>query len=74
MSQKEVLSQQLLTAEQGVLGSMLIDERTVGPVLMTVSEEDFQLPEHRNIFRAFRELYSQGRMPDPILVNEHLGG
>ena len=74
MSQNELLSQQMLTAEQGVLGAMLIDERTVGPVLMTVSEDDFQMPEHRNIFRAFREIYGQGRTPDPILVNEHLGG
>lgn len=68
------LDERLLTAEQGVLGSMLVDTETVGPMLLAVSEEDFQVPENRNIFRAFRELYGQGRTPDPILVNEHLGG
>lgn len=74
MKPDQILSERLLTAEQGVLGSMLIDESTVGPMLMAVSAEDFQQTEHRNIFRAFRDLYGQGRAPDPILVNEHLGG
>ena len=68
------MGQQLRIAEQGVLGSMLIDAEIVGPMLMAVLEEDFQLPANRNVFRAFRELYSQGRAPDPILVNEYLGG
>lgn len=72
--QKEILSQRLLTAEQGVLGSMLIDGDMVGRVLMAVEEDDFRVPEHRSVFRAFRELYGQGRAPDPILVNERLGG
>ncbi len=72
--QKEILSQRLLTAEQGVLGSMLIDGDVVSRVLMTVEEDDFRVPEHRSVFRAFRELYGQGRAPDPILVNERLGG
>ena len=72
--QEKILSERLLTAEQGVLGSMLIDEEAIGPMLMAVSAEDFQRPENRNIFRAFRELYGQGRACDAILVNEHLGG
>lgn len=74
MTGQITLAEQLLTAEQGVLGSMLIDEETVGPMLMAVSEEDFQSPEHRNLFRAIKELYGQNRTCDPILVNEHLGG
>lgn len=61
-------------AGAGVLGAMLIDEEAIGPMLMAVSAEDFQRPENRNIFRAFRELYGQGKACDPILVNEHLGG
>lgn len=72
--QREILSQQLLTAEQGVLGSMLIDENAVGPMLMAVGPEDFQGLENRHIFQAFRELYGQGKACDPILVNERLGG
>lgn len=68
------LSERIITAEQGVLGSMLIDKDTIGPMLMAVSVEDFQMPENRNIFQAFRELYSQGKTCDAILVNEYLGG
>lgn len=70
----ELLSEQLVSAAAGVLGSMLLDEAAVGPVLQTVTEEDFQLPEHRNLFRAIRELYGQGKPCDAILVNEYLGG
>lgn len=69
-----ILSEQLMSAAAGVLGSMLIDEAAVGPMLMAVAESDFQLPEHRNLFRAIKTLHSQGRPADTILVNEQLGG
>ena len=71
---RELLSQQLMTAAVGVLGSMLIDETAVGPMLLAVDESDFQDPTQRNVFRAFRELHGAGRSVDPILVNERLGG
>ena len=71
---RELLSQQLMTAAVGVLGSMLIDETAVGPMLLAVDESDFQDPVQRNVFRAFRELHGAGRSVDPILVNERLGG
>ena len=72
--EQKILSERLLTAEQGVLGSMLIDESTIGSMIMALSEDDFQQPEYRHIFRAFRELYGNGRAADAILVNERLGG
>ena len=72
--QQKMLSERLLTAEQGVLGSMLIDGEAIGPMLAAVRPEDFQRPENRNIFQAFRELYGQGKACDPILVNEYMGG
>lgn len=73
-SPQELLSERLCNAEVGVLGSMLIDEAAVGPMLMAVAEADFQTPQYRSLFRAMRELYSAGSHVDPILVNEHLGG
>lgn len=69
-----LLSEQLTRAATGVLGSMLIDEAAVGPMLMAVTESDFQLPGHRSLFRAIKDLYGQGRPTDYILVNEYLGG
>lgn len=71
---KAALAEQLYTAAEGVLGSMLIDERAVGPMLLAVEEDDFQLPEHRNLFRAMKALYGQGKPHDVILINEFLGG
>ena len=71
---KELLSESLMTAAAGVLGSMLIDETTVGPMLTVVEERDFQLQEQRNVFRAIQTLYSQRRPVDGITVSEQLGG
>lgn len=74
ISPAELLAEQLTTAEVGVLGSMLIDEAAVGPMLLAVNERDFQTQAYRNIFRAIRDLYNRGSPVDSILVNETLGG
>lgn len=74
MSQEQAkLTQSMMNAAVGVLGSMLIDEAAVGPMLMAVTEDDFRLPEQKKVFRAIRELYGEGGV-DAILVNERLGG
>ena len=70
---KTILSEELMTAAVGVLGSMLIDENAVGPMLLAVEESDFQLPEHRHVFAAIRDLFRHGRPVDATLVNEALG-
>ena len=75
MSQEQAkLAESMMNAAVGVLGSMLIDEAAVGPMLMAVSEDDFRMPEQRSVFRAIRELYGEGSGVDAILVNERLGG
>ena len=71
---KRLLGEIMLTSAVGVLGSMLIDEAAVGPMLMAVSESDFQAPEQKKIFRVIRELYGEGNGVDAILVNDRLGG
>ena len=70
---KQLLSEDMLSAAVGVLGSMLLDARCIGSVLTQVTAEDFQLPEHRTIFTAIKGLYAQGRPVDPILVREVVG-
>lgn len=67
------LMEELINAEVGVLGSMLLDERAVGPMLLAVREEDFRTPERRNIYRAIRQRYSTGAPVDPLLIGEDLG-
>ena len=74
MTDRQALGESMMTSAVGVLGSMLIDENAVGPMLMAVSESDFHSTEQKNVFRAIKELYGEGVSVDPILVNERLGG
>ena len=57
-----------VSAEQSVIGSMLIDDKTVGLVVSELSEDDFQLEACRVLFRAFRALYLQDAVMDPVSV------
>lgn len=48
--------------EAGVLGSMILDNKTISKILMLLREESFLFLEHKLIFRAIRELwFEQGR-------------
>ena len=67
------LSSEAISAEVGVLGSMLIDEAAVGPVMMAVSEEDFLTREAKRVFQAIRDRYARGEPVDPLLVAADLG-
>ena len=72
--QSPILSQRLLDAQAGVLGSMLIDPHTVPLVLSRVTERDFVSEAYRQIFRAIRDRFRAGERIDAILVRETLGG
>ena len=63
-----------MEAQINVLGSMLIDPETVGPMLHQLTAEDFIEGQYRNIFQAIKRLRAQGKEPDPLLVNDALGG
>ena len=69
-----VLSENLMSAQVGVLGSMLIDEECVGFVLSKVSEKDFVDRQLRSIFQAIKALFRDGLPTDSITVREKLGG
>ena len=72
--QSPILSQRLLDAQAGVLGSMLIDPDTVPLVLSRVTERDFPNKVSRQIFQAIRDRFRAGERIDAILVRETLGG
>lgn len=55
-------------AEQGVIGSMLIDPRCVGLVVSRMTEADFTLETNKRIFLAFRERFAKGQVMDPIMI------
>ena len=67
------LYEQVLGAEQSVIGSMLIDPKTVGLVVAELSEDDFSLEITRTLFRAFRKLYLGNRIMDPVTVLAAIG-
>lgn len=67
------MSEQILTGEQSVLGSMFRDAGIVRDVLHTVREDDFLLDADRKIFRACRELYAAGKPVDAVTVRDRVG-
>lgn len=69
-----ILTQDLMDAQVGVLGSMLIDDECVGFVLSKVSERDFVTKQYRSIFKAIKALFRDGLPTDAITVREQLGG
>lgn len=54
--------------EQSVIGSMLIDKTVVGLVVSKLSEGDFAMEINRRLFLAFRSLYLDNRVIDPVTV------
>ena len=51
-----------------VIGSMLIDEKTIGPTLADVQPEDFTDIPYRKIFLTIRKMFSEQRVIDPATV------
>lgn len=74
MSGNALLNDNLLSAQAGVLGPMLVEPKLVGEVLTRVSDSDFTDGRYRMIFTAIRKLYTEGKLVDGITVNETLGG
>lgn len=62
----------VLDAQVALLGSMLIDERCIGPVLAGTSPEDFSVREYKTIFLTIRRKFSAGETVDPVTVVEEL--
>lgn len=60
-------------AQAGVLGSMLIDPRTVSAVVNTLQPDDFDKGIHRDIFCAFRSLFLMQEAIDPVTVLNRMG-
>ena len=63
-----------MEAQVNVLGSMLIDPETIGPMLHQLTAEDFIEGRYRAVFQAIKRLQGQGKAPDPLTVNDALGG
>ncbi|MGE3819814.1 MAG: replicative DNA helicase, partial [Isosphaeraceae bacterium] len=66
------LPPQNLEAEQGVLGSILLDNDVLHEVVGTISVDDFYRDAHQIIFRAIRDLYDLGKPIDGITLADEL--
>lgn len=60
-------------AEQSVLGSLLIENKTWDFVADKVSADDFYDPVHRLIFSAIQRLIESEKPVDVVTVSEYLG-
>lgn len=66
------LPPQNLEAEQGVLGSILLENDVLHEVVGTIRVEDFYRDSHQIIFRAIRDLYDLGKPIDAITLADEL--
>jgi len=66
------LPPQNLEAEQGVLGSILLDNEVVHDVVATLKVEDFYRDTHQIIYRAIRDLYDLGKPVDGLTLSDAL--
>ena len=60
MVTEDTLTPRILDAEQAVLGSMLLEESLVGPVIAEVDDSDFTFSVYRMIFQAMKQLFKAG--------------
>jgi replicative DNA helicase len=72
MSLIDRLPPQNIEAEQGVLGSILLDNDVLHDVVGLITVEDFYRNSHQVIFRAIRDLYDLGKAIDAITLVDDL--
>ena len=63
-----------LDAENGVLVSLLIDERILQEAFSVVDAGDFLNPTNRLIFQTARKLFQAGEPVDAMTVRDQIGG
>lgn len=70
--QIERVPPQSLDAEQGVLGSMLLDRDAIARTVESLRPEDFYRDAHRIIYAAMLDLFERGEPVDLITVTNRL--
>jgi len=68
----ERLPPQNLEAEQGVLGSVLLDNDVLHEVVPILTVEDFYRDTHQILYRVIRDLYDLGKAIDAITLADEL--
>lgn len=68
----QLLPPHSIEAEQGVLGSLMLDNSALEIAAGIVQVEDFYTSDHRLIFRAISEVITAGDSADVVMVSERL--
>lgn len=68
----ERLPPQDLSAEQGVLGGMMLSKDAIADVVEKVRSHDFYRPAHELIYEAIIDLYGRGEPADLLTVSDEL--
>jgi replicative DNA helicase len=66
------LPPQNLEAEQGVLGSILLDNDVLHDVVGLLDVDHFYRDNHQILYRAIRDLYDLGKAIDAITISDEL--
>ena len=61
-----------ISAEQAVLGSMLVDSEAVIKAIELLKPDDFYREDHKEIYTSMLELYNHGQPIDFLTVKENL--
>lgn len=67
-----ITSESWLQAQYSVLGAVLIDPRTVGPVIQGTTEEDYS-GHCKTVFQTIKRIFTSGQAVDVITVANALG-
>ena len=60
------------TAEQAVIGSMLIDTRCIPDVIERLRGAEFYIKQNRDIFETIYTMFSYGQTIDPVTVLDQM--
>lgn len=63
---------QNLNAERAVLGAMLLDSSAAPRVFSVINGDEFFLDQHKNSYRAMRDIFLEGKAIDLVTLSEEL--
>src|SRR4029077_16904914 len=63
---------QALTAEQSVLGGMLLSKDAIADVVEVLRPDDFYRPAHQTVYDCILDLYGRGEPADAVTVSAEL--
>ncbi|MBV9141152.1 MAG: replicative DNA helicase [Pseudonocardiales bacterium] len=61
-----------ITAEQSVLGGMLLSKDAIANVVEVLRTDDFYRPGHQALFDCILDLYGRGEPADPVTISSEL--